>query len=317
MEKTIFDKIRHYNKNATDTSLKSYTGNIILVAKSLGHAKDDITPSIFKNVNDVYKTLESQSLNTIKNKLVAVYMYLQACGYNKDVIDQYNDKIYILLGKVRNQQAKMEWSDKEKDNIISMDDLMLILSRMRDGLSKDLDTFKSIDKMMRYLCLKVYASYPMRNDMADMKIYTSSEFNNVKEDKDINYMIVNPKTMDCKIILNNFKTKKEGIVTFPIEDKDLVDMILKYYIACKKFYENNDRQYEHWFLWKRDYIKMSRNVLTKFLISIFENEIGKKISTTMLRKITTSSLIDTAKFKKMAYIQGHSLGTALASYAKF
>lgn len=317
MEKTIFDKIRHYNKNATDTSIKFYTSNIILVAKALGHNKDDISPSIFKNVNDVYKSLDSQSLNTIKNKLVAVYMYLQACGYNKDVIDQYNDKIYILLGKVRNQQAKMEWSDKEKNNVITMDDLMLILSRMRDSLSKDLDTFKSIDKMMRYLCLKVYASYPMRNDMADMKIYTNSEFNNITENKDINYMIVNPKTMECKVILNNFKTKKEGIVNFPIEDKDLVEMIYNYYIACKKFYEYNEHDYDHWFLWKRDYLKMSRNVLTKFLISIFENEINKKISTTMLRKITTSALIDTAKFKKMAYIQGHSIGTALASYAKF
>jgi hypothetical protein len=317
MEKTIFDKIRHYNKNATDTSLKSYSSNIVLVAKALGVNKDDITPSVFKNLNTVYKALESQSLNTIKNKLVAVYMYLQACGYNKDVIEQYNDKIYMLLGKVRNQTAKMEWSDKEKDKLITMDDLMLILSRMRDELSKDLDTFKSIEKMMRYLCLKVYASYPMRNDMADMKIYTDSEFNNIKEDNDINYMVINPKNMGCKIILNNFKTKKEGVVSFPIEDDDLVKMILNYYIACKKFYEYNDHQYEHWFLWKRDYIKMSRNVLTKFLISIFENEIGKKISTTMLRKITTSSLIDTAKFKKMAYIQGHSVNTALSSYAKF
>lgn len=62
---------------------------------------------------------------------------------------------------------------------------------------------------------------------------------------------------------------------------------------------------------------MSRNVLTKFLLTIFEHEIGKKISTTMLRKITTSSLIDTAKFKKLAYIQGHSVGTALNTYSKF
>jgi hypothetical protein len=317
MEKTIFDKIRHYNKNATDGSIKFYVSNIILVAKSLGHAKDAITPTIFKNVTDVYKSLDTQSLNTIKNKLVAVYMYLQACGYNKDVIEQYNDKIYILLGKVRNQTAKMEWSSNEKDNLITMDDIMLILSRMRDDLPKDLDTFKSIDKMMRYLCLKVYANYPMRNDMADMKIYTNSEFKNIKEDKDINYVVIDPKDMECKIILNNFKTKREGIVTFPIEDKDLVKMLYQYYLACKTYYEINDRQYDHWILFKKDYTKMSRNVLTKFLISIFENEIGKKISTTMLRKITTSSLIDTAKFKKMAYIQGHSIGTALASYAKF
>lgn len=317
MEKTIFDKIRHYNKNATDGSIKFYVSNIILVAKALGHSKDAITPTIFKNVNDVYKSLNDQSLNTIKNKLVAVYMYLQACGYTKDVIDQYNDKIYILLGKVRNQTAKMEWSDTEKDKLITMDDIMILLSRMRDGLPKDLDTFKSIDKMMRYLCLKVYASYPMRNDMADMQVYTNSEFKNIKEDKDINYMVIDPKDMECKIILNNFKTKREGIVTFPIEDEDLIKMLYQYYLACKIYYEINDRQYDHWVLFKKDYGKMSRNVLTKFLINIFENEIGKKISTTMLRKITTSSLIDTAKFKKMAYIQGHSVGTALGSYAKF
>lgn len=317
MEKLIFDKIRHYNKNATDVSIKLYTRNVILTAKALGFKPEDIKPEIFKDISKVMKTLETNSIYTISNKIVAVYLYLLSMGYNKEITDEYNDKIYMLSGKAKAKSSSMEWSDKEKDKLITMDDIMLILSRMRDGLPNDLDTFKSIDKMMRYLCLKVYAHYPMRNDMADMKIYTDSEFNNITEDKDINYMVINPKTMGCKIILNNFKTKKEGIVTFPIEDKDLVEMIYKYYTACKKFYEYNDHQYEHWFLWKRDYIKMSRNVLTKFLISIFENEIGKKISTTMLRKITTSSLIDTAKFKKMAYIQGHSIGTALSSYAKF
>lgn len=313
----IFNLIRHYNKSGADSSIKTYASNIILVANSLGFKPEEITPSIFKNLNDVYKKLESQKLNTIKNKLVAIYMYLLASGYDKNVIEQYNDKIYILLSKIRNQQSKMEWNDKEKDNVVSMDDIMIMLARMRDELPKDLSTFKSIDKMMKYLTVKIYTSAPMRNDIADMKIYTDSEFNNIKEDKEINYMVINPKNMHCKIILNNFKTKKEGSIKFDIEDKDLVQMIINYYSACKEYYKNNERDFEHNFLFRKDFSKMNRNELTKFLIGIFDSQIGKRISTTMLRKITTSSLIDTEKFKKLAYIQGHSLGTAIASYAKF
>lgn len=314
MEK-IYNLIRHYNKNATDNSIKFYTSNIILVAKGLGVKPESITPSIFKNLNDIYKSLESQKLNTIKNKLVSIYMYLLASGYNKDIIEQYNDKIYILLSKIRNQNNKMEWTDTEKNKVISMDDLMIMLSRMRDELPKDMDTFKLIDKMMKYLTVKIYASYPMRNELADMKIYLDGQ--KFSEDKNINYMIINPKNMVCKIMLFNFKTKKEGDIKFQIDDKDLIEMIYHYYLNCKKYFENNEKEYEHWFLFRRDFSKMNRNELTKYLINIFDSEIGKKISTTMLRKIATSSLIDIEKFKRMAYIQGHSINTALGSYSKF
>lgn len=317
MEKTIFNKIRDFNKNATDVSISLYTRNVMSVAKLLGVKPEDVKPSIFKNIKDVMKALEHQSIYTQQNKIVAVYLYLQSCGYDKDVIIEYNDKIFMLAGKGRAKSSSMQWSEKEKEKVVSMDEIMIMLSRMRDELPKDLDTFKSIEKMMKYLCIKIYSGYPMRNDMADMQIYSDTEFKNIKEDKDINYMVINPKNMECKIILNNFKTKKEGEIDFAIDDKDLIKMIYDYYLACKKYYENNERDYNHYFLFKRDYLKMSRNVLTKFLLAIFENEIGKKISTTMLRKITTSSLIDTAKFKKLAYIQGHSVGTALNTYSKF
>lgn len=316
MEKIIFDKLRSHNKNAGDSSLKMYSSNIILVSKSLGVSPENIKPEVFKDVKKVMKVIEHQSLNTQKNKLVSVYMYLLATGYHKEVIDDYNDKIYILLGKVRNNQAKMEWSDKEKGNVISMDEYMLMLSRMYDELPKDMDTFKSLEKYMKYLTVKIYKEYPMRNDVSDMKIYNDNEYKNIKQDKDFNYMVINPKTMSCKVILNNFKTKKEGEIDFNINDKDLVEMIYNYYIACKKYYDTNDRDFEHWFLWKKDYTKMSRNLLTKYLINIFEHEIGKHISTTLIRKLTTTSMINPA-LKELSRIQGHSLSTAIQSYAKF
>jgi hypothetical protein len=52
------------------------------------------------------------------------------------------------------------------------------------------------------------------------------------------------------------------------------------------------------------------------MTSIFENEINKKISTTTLRKIITSSLVS-PKFQAMAKLQGHSIGTAINNYTKF
>jgi hypothetical protein len=94
-------------------------------------------------------------------------------------------------------------------------------------------------------------------------------------------------------------------------------MIYKYYIACKKYYDLKNIEFEHWFLFKKDLSAISRNLLTKIFLNTFSEEIGKKISTTIIRKITTSSLIDIEKFRKLAMIQGHSLGTALSSYSKF
>jgi hypothetical protein len=314
----IFDIIKHYNKSATDSSITLYSRNVILTAKALGFKPEEIKPEIFKDIKKVMKVLEEHSIYTQANKITAIYMYLMAMGYNKDVIQDYNDKMYLLSGKSKAKSGTMQWTDKEKDNkVVSVDELMLMLDRMRKELPSDLNTFRSIDKYMKYLLCKIYINYPMRNDISDMKIYTDSEFKNITEDKDINYMVVNPKSMDCYIKLNNFKTKKEGNIKFDIDDKDLVEMIYKYYIACKKFFESNDRDYEHWFIFKnKDYSQMSRNLLTKYMTSIFENEINKKISTTTLRKIITSSLVS-PKFQAMAKLQGHSIGTAINNYTKF
>jgi hypothetical protein len=317
MEKEIFNKLRSHNKSASDSSLKMYASNVLIVCKALGHDIKDCSPSIFNKPEEVFKLLEKQSMNTYKNKLVSVYVYLLACGYNKDIIEKYNDKIYILLSKIRNEKEKMEWNPKEKEKVISMDEIQIVLSRLHDELPDELDTYKNLEKYMKYLTLKIYSSYPLRNDISDAQIYTDSEYKNIDTDENINYIILNPKNMKTEIILNNFKTKKSmGVVKFPIDDKSLNTILYKYYLKSKEYYNDNDRDYNHYFLFKRDYTKMSRNLFSMFLNGIFEHETGRRVGSSMLRKIVSSSLLDIEKFRKMAYIQGHSVQEALASYVK-
>jgi hypothetical protein len=129
-------------------------------------------------------------------------------------------------------------------------------------------------------------------------------------------MIITPKPLSIKIIYNNFKTKKSfGDIEFDIEDKEFITMIIKYYKAIIKYYEDKEQPFEHWLLFKKDMKKMSRNDYTKFLLHTFEGT-GKQISSSMIRKIVASSLYDINKIKHYSSIMGHSLNQQLKSYVK-
>ena len=133
--------------------------------------------------------------------------------------------------------------------------------------------------------------------------------------KDFNYMVIDDDVI--KFYINKYKTNKtHGTIDFQIKDKDLINIILKYYKNVKQYYEDNNKDFEGWFLFKRDLNPMSRNLFTHWLQNLFKSEIDKKISSSMLRKITTSSLLDIKKFKELARIQGHTLSEALSAYTK-
>jgi hypothetical protein len=252
--------------------------------------------------------------NTYKNKVSSIITYLLASGVDVKYINPYSDKVDILNSKIDREKAKMEWTDKEKDNILSYDELKEYLNILKSKLPKTISTYGDIKDFQKYLCGEFHLSYPLRNDLSDAKIYNSDEYSKLDKDKDINYIVINLKDKSMKVYINNYKTKKvNGDIVFDVKDnKELINYFIKYYDAIKIMFKD---KFEHWFLFNKKGEKLTRNDYTKFLNSLFDTT-GKKISSSLIRKIVLSKLYPVDKMKTMANIMGHSISTAVKDYVK-
>jgi hypothetical protein len=318
----LFDILRKYNSSATDSTLNAYVSTLTKVYKDMGHASDkDYPVDIIKDPKKVIDVLRSKGYldNTMKNKLSAIISYLLACGESKKVIIEYTDAVDSFAGKIGKEQSKMQWNEKDDNNKMNIDDLHKYVDTMYVNLPKNLKRFKDILMYQLYLCASFQLSFAPRNELCDAKLYTVAEFDKVKDSNDENYIIVNPKTKHIKVIYNVFKTKAStagGQISFEVKDDEVMaETFLKYLKGVKEYYSDSNDEFDHWFLFNEDRKKLTRNDYTRLLQKAFKGT-GKTISSSLIRKIVASDLIDVDKLKKNAYIEGHSVKTMLNTYVK-
>jgi len=314
-EESIYNKIKEYNKSASESSLRIYSLNIEKLFKDMDEEASNENHEVFEDVDKVMDLLNSQKLttNTLKNKLSSIITFLLANGTEKAVVVKYSKEIEKLTKKLDDVKNNMEWNDKEKKNLESIESLKKYIETLKDKLPTSLNKYSEFLMYMKYLTGRFYLLFPLRNEMADMKIYYKSEYDKLKDtNNETNYIVIDPKKKSGKVILNNYKTKKSyGVIDFDIDDKDLVSLFDKYYQACKKNIEN----YNNYVLFKHDFKNFTRNEFTRFMNSVWAPT-GKNISTSMLRKMTLSELYPVDKIKKMSHIMGHSIKTQINNYVK-
>jgi uncharacterized protein YheU (UPF0270 family) len=316
VEHSIYDVIKKYNKSASESTLKVYAFNIEKLFKDLDTEPINENHEVFENVDKVLKMLDNQNLsvNTLKNKISSIITYLLSNGTDRGIIQKYSKKVDDLTKKLNDTKDKMEWNDKEEHNLESISTLKEYVKSMKEKLPNTLNKYSDYLLYMKYLAGAFYLTYPLRSEMADMKIYYKSEYDKLKEDdNETNYLILNPKTKKGYVILNNFKTKKTyGTITFDINEPELIATFDKYYQSCKK----NIKDYKNYILFKHDLEKFSRNDFTKFMNSVFSST-GKKISVNMIRKMVLSEEVyNVPKIKEMSHIMGHSIKTQISNYVK-
>ena len=308
--------IRDYNPSATESTIKTYCSNVEKIFKDLGAGDGDYDLALLKDSNKVFEALDSKDFtkNTYKNKLSSIITFLLASGVDKKIIDKYSDKVDALSAKIDRDKAKMEWTEKEKENKMSIEELREYLGTLKSKLPSKIETFADIYKYQLYLCGAFQLEFPVRNELADIQIYNTGEYSKITKSESINYFVINVKNNTMKVILNNYKTKKvNGDIDFEVNDKDLVKLFNKYYIAIKAYFKDND--FNHWLLFDINKNKVSRNDYTRLLNKTFELS-GKKISSSLIRKIVLSELYPVEKMKKLAHIMGHSIKTAITDYVK-
>jgi hypothetical protein len=313
MNKQIFDKIRSYKPDATKSTIDSYVFYVLKVCRDMGYTNEECKPSIFNDTKKVIDLVSSQSMNTQKTKLNAIVVYLKACKYNEDIIEKYSFVIYKLLNKLRKVSDTMEWNDKEKEKLISIKELQLLVHKLKTELPESINNINDIQKYMDYIIVAITMEFPSRNDMSDAKIIKDG---NDTDDKEFNYLVLEKNKI--KIILNKYKTQKTyGEQSYEIDNKPLYNNIMKYYDGIQSYYKSNNKKFDSFLLFNiKNLEKLNRNQYTKYLTKLFEENTGKAISSGMIRKIITSSMVS-PEFVDMAKKQQHSTKEAMSSYVKF
>lgn len=307
MDKELFDALREYNPELTDSSLRIYCLNLMHLAS---YYDKPLSPELFKDANAIRDDLEElkYSTATLKNKLSSIIIYLRMKNKPDELINKYVDMFESLSTKMSKEHATMDKSDKEKNNWMTKDELIKYSNILKKELPKEPTTKSEMSKWMRYITLLIHINYPLRNELADTEITTKINNN----DPNINYIQVKKDSVSA--LIQAYKTKKTyKDIKFNFV-KDVADEIKKYYKHLITFKKTNNINND-WFLMAKNNEKMTRNDFTHFMQSIFE-PLGKNISTTMIRKIIVSALYPVEEMKELSKVMGHDIITSVTYYAK-
>lgn len=307
MDKELFDALREFKPELTDSSLRIYCLNLMHLAS---YYDKPLSPELFKNASSIRDDLEELKYSnaTLKNKLSSIIVYLRMKKQPEELIKKYVDMFESLSTTMSKEHATMDKTDKEKDNWMNKDELIKYLNILKKELPKNPTTKSEMSKWMRYITLLIHINYPLRNELADTEIITKINNN----DPNINYIQVTKDNVSA--LIQAYKTKKTyKDIKFNFV-KDVADEIRKYYKHLSTFKKTNNIN-NNWFLMAKNNEKMTRNDFTHFMQSIFE-PLGKNISTTMIRKIIVSSLYPVEQMKELSKVMGHDISTAMQYYAK-
>ena len=239
--------------------------------------------AIMKIINDMPK------ITTQKNRLTSILVALDSdTKPDHKLIDRYQAKLKDFNKTYTTFLNKQEKTETQKDNWISYDTFLSIINKLLEkitekGILKKKGKLSKADYslLQKYVVLRLYQNFPIRNDVANMKVLTRKEYDDLSEDdRDLNNYLIKDSKDKYVFQLNVFKNvHRIGTKTLKIPST-LQKLI-------KKFLTYNT---SGWFLTLQNGIEpMSSNGITKILNSIFKEYAGgKKISTSLLRHISIS-----------------------------
>ena len=305
----------------SEKTLRTYESTLNSMWKKVGNAgklPDDDGAWIERQFKDICDHIEScESPHTRKNKYAVLMVYAQLYDLKKNIRDYLTNKMDELASSINKAYETNEMNPKVEQNWVGLPEIKARIETLRSKVSGTIDTYREYVGLIKYLMLLIHCELPLRNDLADAKIYLEREMPKDLDD-DVNYIVLKGygKVLTCNIILNNYKTKKEYHQKTIAVPKHIAQEILKYYPVIKRMSPNN------WFIRDRDDDDrpISRVSYTKWFQSIFADT-GKSVSTTQIRRAVVSDLYKPApgeleKKEQLASVMGHSTATAGLVYAK-
>ena len=302
------------DKRRNEKTIKMYISNINKLYKILDNEDDMEDLDWLTDVEKITDILSDKHFTTLRNYLNSIIVSLQVAEYPQELIKEYQSIRDEFNDKYIKENSTGVISAKQEENFATMDEINGVIKEMKEEIDskklfrKDI-TPKEKALVQMYVIINILTQYPFRNDLAGMKLIKKKAFNNLSmnEKKKNNYLLQDKN--DFYFILNEYKTQaKYGEKKIKVEKNNLPSLLRKYIPLLDSeylFVSSTGKPF-------------SRNALTQILSKTFEKYLGKKISTTLLRKIYMSSKYQGTKneMEKDAEILGHEVGTGQLIYTK-
>ena len=287
-------KIKKKRPDITESSINVYITSLRMLYSQYVDGNEEklskqLKTKFLHHFDSVKKLLETcRTANTCKTRITAVLVALDAETKNRDqkLIDRYQALLKDIMVGVNKQIESQELTRKESANWLDFNDVKEVTNKILEQISKQgLLKKQKLSKsqyglVQKYVLLRFYLAYPMRNNVADTKVVSPEEYKGLDdtERKGANWLIRDGRTYIFK--LNKFKNvKRIGSKSYDI-NPDISKLLTKWF-------KINDSQYM--FTLNDGRTPLSANGVTKIMNSIFsEFADGKKISTSMLRHIQIS-----------------------------
>jgi hypothetical protein len=302
------------DKRRSEKTTKMYISNINKLYKILGNEDEMEDLDWLTDVEKITDILSDKHFTTLRNYLNSIIVSLQVAEYPQELIKEYQSIRDEFNDKYIKENSTGVISAKQEENFATMDEINGVIKEMKEEIDskklfrKDISP-KEKALVQMYVMINILTQYPFRNDLAGMKLIKKKAFNNLSmEDKKKNNYLLQDKN-DFYFILNEYKTQaKYGEKKIKVEKNNLPSLLRKYIPMLDSEYLFTSSTGK----------PISRNALTQVLSKTFEKYLGKKISTTLLRKIYMSSKYQGTKeeMEKDAEILGHDVGTGQLVYTK-
>ena len=307
MEK-ITDKI-NAKRDIKKSTLNNYLRNIRLLAQRTT-GKEFKNIDFLKDYTKVKKELKNISLSTQKTYLASIIVVMDALDANETLLNKY--KVLLQDTKsVYNEDLKgREKTAKESGQWVNIKDLEKVLKKLgkevreRNIGKKETLTRSDMKLLQKLVVASLYLldNDPRRNVYATMDIIKSTD--DIEEGK--NYLVVKGRNKKWFMIQDQKSKKFKGPQKIAVNSKlnKILNLWLKYNTSKHLILNSKGN-------------KMNTNQLTKYLNTIFSGT-GKKISTTMIRKIFLSNEFGATltRMEKTAENMGHTTKTAQKNYIK-
>tara|TARA_R110000824_G_scaffold33208_5_gene106574 strand:+ start:82 stop:1044 length:963 start_codon:yes stop_codon:yes gene_type:complete len=308
------EDIKKARPSLKDNTLRQYEINLKKLQKIFDTDSYDFLSDpdeVMKKIGYLHYTSQRNMLNAI----IVLLMALNADNKYDDLLKKYGDKRDEFNSDYIESQKDGVISSKQAPNFTTTEELFKMINRMGDDLKsikkKKIEELSVKDKalLQAFIMFNIYSRLPFRNDVSGMIAINKRAYNNLSEEdkeKD-NYLVVGKDNMF--FVINKFKTSaryEEIKVDIPPDLKK----VLRYYLKINGmgilFTGSNGKP-------------MTRNGVTQLLTRYSQKYMdGKKISTTILRKVYLSSKYSAVKDEMAAdaKMMGNSVGVQQSVYVK-